>query len=148
MASQQSLQPTRTTDRALQVCAMICAQTCRGGSTQLVPSRVTLPALRSTVKLDRPSRDFFTVSTIRSCKQRRPTLLSRKLILRYKGNHGCTTVPIPVSALWVSSCLQFGKLSKSTCANFQQTKISSQQWDMLSTGVWCLACVEGRGTER
>ena len=61
------------------MCAMICAQACRGGSTQLVSSRVTLPALSSTVKLDRPSRDFFTVSTIRGCKQRHPTLLTRKL---------------------------------------------------------------------
>ena len=66
---------------------------------------------------------------MRGCKQRRSPLLTQKQNLDYKDNHGCTTVPLPVSARLVSPCLKFKKSSNCSCAtNFQQTKISPRQW--------------------
>ena len=130
VASQQSFQPTGTTDRAPQVCAKICAQTPRGGSTRLVSSRVTLTALSSLVKMDRPSRDFRAVCQqfVAANSDGLPYSL-KKQDLHYKDIHGCTTVPLPVSVRLVSFGLKFKKSSNSTCTtNFQQTKISRRPW--------------------
>ena len=75
------------------------------------------------------SRLSRSLPTMRGCKQRRPPLLTQTQNLDHKDNHGCTTVPLPLSARLVSSCLKFNKSSNSTCAtNFQQTKISPRQW--------------------
>ena len=111
------------------MCAKICAQTSRGGSTRLVSPRVTLTTLRSLVKLGRPSRDFRAVCQqfVAAKSDGLPYSLKKaeSSLQRHPWVYDSATPSVRAIGKLLS---QIQKSCHSTCAtNFQQTKISPRQ---------------------
>ena len=105
------------------------------GSVRLVSSQLTLPVLKSRATwIDNRATSFLIAlspSTTRGWPLRWPPPRGQKPIFRQKSNRWSTTVSLPVCP-HDGSCLESGRLSKSTCVKVQQMTIAFRQWTHIA----------------